>query len=152
MPYCTTRVIVFIVVNVSNTACRPPIMPLSQGQIYRSELNACSATIGRTTEKDVLSSISLRMTTRFAMLVWIDSVWFILRPRQHDDGYMMTVGHRFKSAPTNGPRFTATDGLAWWSPGERCRIVKDDRSQTMKLKFTQNFICNIFTWSKNLSL
>jgi len=28
---------------------------------------------------------------------------------------IQTVGHRFKSIPTNGPRFTVP-GLPWWSP------------------------------------
>jgi len=35
-------------------------------------------------------------------------VWYILSPCQHDNSNI-TVGHRFKSTPTNGPRFSATD-------------------------------------------
>jgi len=38
-------------------------------------------------------------------------VWFIVRPCQHDNGYI----DRFKSTPTNGPRFTAPS-LPRWSP------------------------------------
>jgi len=56
---------------------------------------------------------------------WPDIVWFIARFKYiwFDSLYIrvakittiLTVGHTFKSAPTNGSRIAAP-GLPWWSP------------------------------------
>jgi len=44
-------------------------------------------------------------------VVWFDSLSVFVSTITA----ILTVGHRFKSTPTNGPRFTAS-GLPWWSP------------------------------------
>jgi hypothetical protein len=45
------------------------------------------------------------------ILVWFDSFYV----RVSTKTAIWTVGHRFKSTPTNGPRLTALC-LPWWSP------------------------------------
>jgi len=74
-----------------------------------SEFNCCSARYSKTKIVSVDDSL----------------VWFILRLCQHDN-----VGHRFKSTPTNGPSFTASQVVT--HPGTN-RVRRDFTSVNVPL-------------------
>jgi len=59
-------------------------------------------------------------------------IWFILRPQV--SARYQTVGHRFKSTPTNRPRFTAP-GFPWWSWHKTASIPSE---------IISNWVCGIW--------
>jgi len=52
----------------------------------------------------VVSQLSIDWLIDWYLMLRTITVWFTLRPRQHDNGYVdgRTVDHRFESMPTNG--------------------------------------------------